>query len=166
MKTPGALFLLATGVLHAIVVAMVAPGLPDRVPTHFGASGVDSWSSRSAALWMFGLLGAGTLLLFAVIALVTEKIPTSLINAPNKDWWTATPERESLMRRRMTNDMFVFGGATMLLITLVTADTSRAAQMENPEVGWVATLGLVGYLLFTVAFLIWMVVHRFARGPE
>lgn len=167
MKTPGTWFLLATGALHAVVLAAIAPGLPERVPTHFGiGGGADAWGSRSEVLWMFGLVSAGILVLFLLITLAMGKIPVSLINAPNKDWWIATPERETLMRRRMASDMNVFGGATMLLVTLLTVDTARAATTAEPRTGWATHLGLIGYLLFTVAFVVWMFVHRFARGEE
>lgn len=167
MNNRGFWLLIGAGVVHAAVVAAIAPGLPARVPTHFGPSGAaDSWSSRTEALWMFGLMGGGTLAFFLLLAFVMDKLPTSMLNVPNKDWWTATPEREALMRVRMNHDMNIFGAATVFLMSLITVDAARAADMADPQIGWLAIGGLLGYLLFTVGYVIWMFVRRFPRGAQ
>ncbi|WP_235738724.1 DUF1648 domain-containing protein [Nocardioides alcanivorans] len=167
MRNPGTLFLLATGVVHAVVLAMVAPGLPDRVPTHFGGSGkADDWSSRAEALWTFGLIGAGLLLLFVLISLWIPRMNASMINAPHKEWWTETPEREATLRRRIANDTSFLGGATILLISLTTVDTARAAQTSDPELGWLFWGGLIGYLLLTVGVVVWMYGWRYRPEQE
>lgn len=164
MNSPGTWFLMGTGVVHAIVLAAIAPTLPDRVPIHFGSGGADDWTSRAGALWTFGLIGGGLLLLFVLLTLWIPRMHISLVNTPHKDWWTATPQREALLRRRMASDTNVLGGATVLLITAATLDSARAAQTDAPQLSWIFWGSLIAYLAFTVGFVVWM--HGWRFRPE
>jgi uncharacterized membrane protein len=67
------------GLLSAIfVVVFNYRDLPQRIPTHFGVSGVvDHWGDKSALWLIVGL----SCVLYAVLSLV-RFLPTSLINVP------------------------------------------------------------------------------------
>ncbi len=164
MRKPAVPALIAAGLLHALVLATVAPGLPERVPMHFGGNGaVDDWGSRREALWTFGLIGAGLLALFLLLALCAPRIPVQFINLPaaSKEWWTATPEREAELRRRIGADLGWIGAATILLISATTLDTARAAQQEDPGLGWLFFTSLAVYLVFVAGWCIYTLTARY-----
>ena len=71
------------------------PLLPDRVASHFGASGQpDAWSSKESFVKIYFFVIAFIAVLFPGIGLILGKIPASLINLPNKDHWLSPERRE------------------------------------------------------------------------
>ncbi len=156
--------------LAALLVGALAhlvlyyPSLPDRVPSHFDARGVaDDWMSKDS----FALTMAATYALtggfFVVLAQLLPRIPTSMINVPNREYWLA-PERrnESLadVGRRLTR----FGAVTVVLILALVHETILVA-LERKET-------LSGFLLVMAAYgiytLIWCVglIRRFGKPPR
>lgn len=169
MRKSGMVVLIAAGLLHALVLAIVAPGLPERVPMHFSGSGaVDRWGSRSEALWTFGLVGGGLLALFLVLALVAPRLPMQFVNLPaaSKEWWTATPEREAELRRRLGTDLGLVGAATVLLISATTIDTAWAARREDPALGWLFFVSLAVYLVLVIGWCVYTVTSRYRPESE
>lgn len=167
MKLPGARRLfLASVLLHAGVVVVAAFVLPDRVPLHFDASGEpDRVGSRLEALVAFAGLGAVLAGVLGGIAAAAPRIPLGHVNLPaaSKRWWSATPERERRMRRRLARDLWQLGAATMLLLAGLCGLTIRAARSSDPALGpwsWI----LVGvYLVVVVA---WSIRTVRANRPE
>ncbi len=69
--------------------------LPDRVAIHFNISGQpDGWASNGMNTVFFSATFLILNALFAGIALLMKKIPVSLINMPNREYWFA-PERRA-----------------------------------------------------------------------
>jgi hypothetical protein len=90
--------------------------LPDRIATHFGISGTpDAWGTKTA----FFLWYAVTTVFLASVLLWTprmlSKIPTALINLPNKDYWLA-PERKDETIAYIGRGMLLFGSGTLLFL--------------------------------------------------
>ncbi|WP_181407589.1 DUF1648 domain-containing protein [Nocardioides sambongensis] len=136
---------------YAAAWVLACVRLPDRVPLHFGGGGdVDRWGGRTEALVTFAVLGLAMIALFAGLAAV--RVPTSMLNVPHKEWWTATTEREERMRTMMREDGLRLGAATLLLLTAVLLLTVRAAGLAEPRLdGWFAVaLGL--YLAYLAGF--------------
>lgn len=86
------------GLLYLALVAFLirtAPGLPDRVASHFGMEGAaNGWMSRPSYLAFqtaFPLLLA---LLFVGILALIRMLPARFVNLPNRDFWLA-PERRA-----------------------------------------------------------------------
>ena len=83
--------------LIAVFISLCAfyyPNLPNLMAAHFnGAGEPDAWMSKRN----FFLLEAGLLLLiileFTLLPYLTAKMPQSLINIPNKDFWFAGERR-------------------------------------------------------------------------
>lgn len=72
-------FSLALVVLSFILIRIHLPELPERIPTHFNASGqADSWG-RPQSLWFLLMVQAGGSLLFLILPYISRKIP-QLIN--------------------------------------------------------------------------------------
>lgn len=74
----------AVGVLILIIFSIVSwPELPDKIPSHFGASGFpDGWSSKQS-IWFLPGIGAGLFVLLTIVS----KFPHT-INFP----WAVTDE--------------------------------------------------------------------------
>ena len=64
------------------------PQLPPKVATHFNLEGeADSWMSKEAATIMMIALQLGLPLFLVGITALTSRLPTSLINIPNREYW-------------------------------------------------------------------------------
>lgn len=138
---------------YLAVLAWAMTQLPDRVASHFDAAGrVDGWSSRPGYL-AFGL-GIGVFVL-AGLPLLTRLLLRGSgagINVPHKDYWLdpAHPERRAEFARRFTDDMLVFTGATVLLLTFMHVESVWANRQDPPQSGpgmWVA-LGVYLVVIF------------------
>jgi hypothetical protein len=142
----------------ALCIAQVAyyyPLLPDRVTSHFGASGQpDAWSSKESFVKIY-------LIVVAFIA-VLRKTPTSMINLPNKDYWLS-PECAEETIDVLWRQFLWFGSATLLLLLDIFHQSFRvhlgkAQALEHP------VASIVGYVLFTTLWSIGLIA-KFMRKP-
>ncbi len=151
--------LVVSAVLHMIYYY---PLLPERVASHFNGSGrPNGWSGKA----VFFAIYAGMVILMAVIQTATRlsstKIPVSLINLPNKDYWLS-PERRAESVATLMQYMTGFWSATLFFLM----STMHLAIRVN--LGWRRGLGdwffllFGGYILFTMTWTI-SLVKRFAR---
>lgn len=99
------------GLLGAMVLrfATQIASLPPVVASHFGPGGQpDGWMSRGIFA-VFGLLPVIVSLIVVVGApRLTSRLPISMINLPNKDYWLA-PERRALGLTKLAGQMEWFG---------------------------------------------------------
>lgn len=99
------------GLLGAMVLrfATQLSSLPPVVASHFGPGGQpDGWMSRGVFAG-FGLLPVIVSLIVVVGAPhLTSRLPTSMINLPNKEFWLA-PERRGLALSKLAEQMEWFG---------------------------------------------------------
>lgn len=148
----------------AMILALVvsAPHLPERVASHFDASGTaDGWISRSAHLWTIGGLAVGLSLAMLLLFYCLRFLPASGINLPNRDYWLA-PER----RRDTFAALFRAGiwlacleVVLMLGLHLLLVDANAAKPPHMSDGVWLIGGG------FLVAVGVWSVllVRRFYR---
>jgi uncharacterized membrane protein len=122
------------------------PLLPDRVASHFGASGrPDAWSSKESFVKLYLIVVAFITVLFPGIGLVLRKIPVSLINLPNKDYWLS-PERAEETIDVLSRQFLWFGSATLLLLLDIFHQSFRvhlgkAQTLEHPVASIVVFVG-------------------------
>lgn len=113
------------------VLAWQVAVLPERVPTHFGADGrADGWSSRTGALAFSALLPLLLLLLAPFTSMLVVRAP-ELINAPNKQWWTATAARLRRYERLLREDLWLMMLVTLAL--LVAMQVAIVFAAESPD---------------------------------
>ncbi len=160
---------IALYVLLALIVVMIVqvlyyyPRLPDMMASHFNEAGEpDGWSSKSSFFAILGGLIVLTALIFAGMGLWLPKLPTSIINLPQRDYWLA-PERREETFRVLSEYMLWFGAVTMLLFVgmihqIVQANLKADPRLENP---W---LFLAPYLAFTGVWIL-ALIKRFQRKP-
>jgi uncharacterized membrane protein len=100
-------------VVHALYYY---PRLPAEVAHHFGASGQpDAWGSKMQFLMVYLVTVAVMAASFLGLGLAMPKIPNSIINLPNKDYWLA-PERRQQTLDYMLPRLLWFGSITMVLL--------------------------------------------------
>jgi len=164
MKTPFGVFL-------AVVLASLAhtvyfyPQLPERMASHFNASGQpDGWSTPAA--FVFFDLGVTALLaaVFLLLPLFLARVPTRWWNLPNKDYWLA-PERRDQTVRLVRTQMLWFGAATLALLAIVKHLAIQANLMETPHLSTRTMVYLMGLYFGFVA--VWTVrfIMMFYRKP-
>ena len=140
--------------LYAAVVAVSALVLPERVPVHFGPGGeADSYETRTWAITVDVVLGTALTALFAGLAAWMRRVPLDFVNVPHPEHWK-TPEHEPELRRRLRDDLYGVGAATLLLLAALTAVITRVAVEGGDRLPWGA-LGLV--LAYLVGMAVWTV---------
>ena len=153
MSVSRALILLLAGA--GIVLAYhYYPQLPDVVASHFDGQGTpNDYTSRDGVFVVFGVLYAGTLLVFLGLGPLFGHLPTRWFNMPHREYYLAAERREDTLRF-MTTRLEWFGVATMLLL-LVTfklafeANLEKDAHLDNASMLW----ALGAYFLYTTIWL-------------
>lgn len=143
-------------------VAYAAVKLPERIASHFGASGAaDGWSSRSSYLTFTILIAAFMMLgLPALGRLLTLGSGTGM-NIPNKEYWLR-PENRPELRRRITEDMVFLGAVTGLLLSWIDVLVVQANQSATPSLGASSWVAMGAYLSIITGWSIWMMTKRYA----
>src|SRR5699024_378687 len=135
---------------------------PDTVASHFDASGQpDDWSSKANTLGLLVPIGVGIPALFS-IRWIWEKLPSSIVNIPFKDYWLNSGERASLYDCLMQFMRFT-GGALALLLTSVLVMIMREGRGATMPTG-MTFLPTGVFLIITAAALINLV--RRLRPPR
>ncbi len=153
--------ILVTSLGHA---AYYYPLLPERIASHFGASGLpDAWSDKKSFFDTYFIVLAVITVLFPGIGFLLRRTPVSFINLPNKAYWLA-PERKEETIAVLSRRFLWFGSATLLLLLDLfhqsfRVQLGRARGLEHP------VAGLVAYLGFAVIWSIALIV-RFSRKPQ
>ncbi len=156
------LFIIAL-LLCIVQAAYYYPLLPDRVASHFGASGrPDAWSSKDSFVKIYLVVVAFVAVLFSGIGSLLRRTPASLINLPNKDYWLS-PERAEETIALLSRQFLWFGSATLLLLLDIfnqsfRVQLGRSQTLEHPVVS------LVVYIGFTVIWSI-VLIAKFRRKP-
>lgn len=132
---------------------------PESVPLHYGPTGVpDRWGKPSELLAVHaGLIGIGSALFFALPALL-GRLPASLVNLPNKDYWLA-PERRAETTAKFAVWSSTFGTALNLLVI-----TMQAVLAPNERPSPLPLVVVSSFVLFTLGSCVWLV--RSFRLPK
>jgi uncharacterized membrane protein len=154
---------IAIVLLHAGQTTYYYPRLPALVAQHFDAAGrANGWASRDfffAFSWMM-LLGISAI--FMLTPRMLRRVPVSMINLPNKDYWLA-PERKDESMRFLEREMQWMGVLTVAFILLVLHLAIRA----NLDPGHRFESG--PFLILLVLFLVatcWWIVRLYRRFPK
>jgi uncharacterized membrane protein len=161
-NTSRILFILAI-LLCLVQAAYYYPLLPDRVASHFGASGQpDAWSGKDTFLKIYLIAVAFIAILFSGMGFILRKTPSSLINLPNKDYWLS-PERRQETLDLLSRQFFSFGSATLLLLLDIFHQAFRvhlgkALTLEHPVASIVVYIGFSTFLSIGL-------IAKFKRRP-
>ena len=143
-------------------IAWYYPQLPDQIATHFNGRGQPDGSSGKVGF----VVGQGFLLVFMPaffvgISCLIGRLPTSLINVPNRDYWLS-PARKAvtlaILHRMMLLFALVMTTFMAGLMHLILAANLGGQRPLGPGFG--ALVG--GQLVSVVALLVW-ILTRFRR---
>lgn len=146
---------LAVIVLSAIAIvclfALTWARLPERMATHFDAGGVaDGWMSRNGYAWFSGGLFVFLVGILSGIGWLVPRLPTSLINLPNKEYWLDATRRASTLRA--VQDMLLwFAAATSVFLALLLQLTIQTNRMADPRMPATALWLILGIYLAAVS---------------
>ena len=164
MRIPLLLFLavLAASIAHSL---HYYPQLPERMASHFNASGQpDGWSTPAAFLCFDIGMNAFMAAVFVLLPLFMARIPTRWWSLPNRDYWLA-PERLDQTIRLVRVQMLWFGAATLALLAVVKHLAIQANLMEEPHLSTRTMVYVMGLYFGFVA--VWSVrfIMMFYRKP-
>jgi uncharacterized membrane protein len=140
--------------------------LPERVATHFDASGkVNGWMSRSTHNAFMLLFGLGLPSFIMALMWVMRFLPPNLMNVPNAAYWRS-PEHYPTAMKFMQEWSRWFAACELLWITLLNHQIVAANLTKPPHLATAPMLWLTGVFLIVVgASIVWMIRH-FSRTPE
>jgi uncharacterized membrane protein len=140
----------------AFLVGMAATyaRLPERMASHFGASGVaNDWMSRDGYVWfMVGVVTFASLTMIAAFGSI-RFLPNAVINIPRRDYWLAPERRDETARTLMRFGLLMVGFESLFFLAIhlmvVAANESQPVRLSN-DVWWllVAFLATTGVLAF------------------
>ena len=139
--------------------------LPERVASHFGASGAaDGWSSRTDYLVLNVIITALIVIGFPAIGLLATRGSGTALSIPHKEYWLR-PENRAELSRRLTSDLAFFAAITTLLLAWIDVLVVRANQSQVPSLGASSWVALGAYLAVVLIWTVWMVTKRYAPPP-
>jgi len=159
------LLFLGAMIAAAACVLATAPGLPERVATHFGGSGVaDGWMTRAGYV-RFMLLFVVVLpsVLLAAIGLLPRLLP-QWVNLPNRTYWLAPERRDDSLHFLLAHACW-FGVLMLLFMVAIHYLLLQANAASPPRL---STAPFVALLTAFVAGLgVWMATlyRRFRVYP-
>lgn len=148
-----------TGLLGIALTVISAQYLPERVATHFSFSGSpNAWSSNLVNTLFFSAMYLLMNALFLAIPWFVQKLPPSMINMPNRDYWLA-PERHAQSVQKIGAYMAAFAVGVNLFMIAVESLTFAANRSMVP-------LSPVGIIAVGAAFFVFMIlwIMQFIRA--
>lgn len=136
--------------------------LPERVAIHFGADGnPNDWLGKTGATILSSGLLVGIPLFFAMIPMVVQRLPTAMINIPNREYWFA-PERREESLKALSSFMAWFNVAITTFVVCINHITFVANRDAQPLAMGLFGTALVAFLLTTFVGVGFM-IRRFSR---
>jgi len=151
-------------VLLVLATALVAVGrvvalwdrLPKNMASHFDGSGrPDGFTTPVTFFWTFAGIGGGVLLLLLATPHLVRRLPTSLINLPNREYWLAPARRDEAVARlgrlmawfTLALALFLYG----ILELVLHANLTRSGLPSGPFIALLAGIyGATAWLLVAV----------------
>lgn len=156
---------LAVMVGAALLVHRQAGQLPERVASHFGASGkADGWMAREAEVRAVYRLVLAPPLFVIGLCYAIRFLPSRFLNVPNEAYWR-TPENysracEILFRSSLWIGALMAAWAVSLHALIVAANRLTSLVLDSRGLA-VITIMLAGAVVGWIVFL----ARRFSRVP-
>ncbi len=154
--------------LVAIVCGQVLyyhPQMPETVMSHFDAAGTpNGWMSKDMFFFFYGVL----FLLMTIFAIglprYIERLPTSLINLPNKEYWLSPEHRCATMD--MLRSQLTWFGLSVLAFIVIVMQFAIVANISPDQTFSSGTI-LIILGIFLAGTLIWSInmIRQFTKIP-
>jgi uncharacterized membrane protein len=160
-RVPRALF-------FAIILAAFAqcvhdfPLLPDRLASHFGASGMpNGWMTKTQFFTTYALVLLPALFIEFWLHRKISKTPEAKLNLPNKEYWLA-PERRTETFTYFES-FFAWYGCAFLFVEVFAMGLAMRANLDTPpQLPTVPIVSILsGFVVFNVVAVVAM-LRRFS----
>jgi uncharacterized membrane protein len=143
-------FLIGTFVAQAVYYY---PVLPDPMASHFdGAGRPDAWMSKRS-FFIFEALILGLIVLeFTLLPWLIGKMPLSLINMPNKQYWFADERREETLA--VIGRFFEWFAAALLALFTAVNQLVFRANLDGENLSSKMWLILLAFFVFVAVWLV------------
>lgn len=158
------LLLIITALLPLLYLVVMYDSLPQKVASHFDASGnADGFMTKSSFFFMLGGIVIFLSAMFVGLSIFLRKLPLSLLNVPNKDYWFSDERKEASFD--ITEKIFsLMGIATLLFFLLIIHLTIKYNVEVNPEQLSNFFIYLISYLV-VIFSLVGFIYYHF-RKPK
>ena len=155
MKRFWHLFWIFTLVIMALQLIFQFPELPERIPSHFDFQGnPDGWSSKSSFIIIMIAVIVGINIWYPLIGILVRKIPRSLINIPNKDYWYETPRRMEYMTGILKTMLaMMFSIMNLIFIYLFYYTYQMALELEPVLELWYVFIPILIITVYPIVYL-------------
>ena len=129
-RLPHLVFLgiLAAGILE---VLRDFPLLPERMASHFGASGMpNGWMAKPQFLEIYAIVLLPALALEFWVARRVSTMPAVRLNLPNKDYWLSPERREATFA--YFKQFFAWYGCAVLALEVFAMSLAMRANLNPP----------------------------------
>lgn len=145
--------------LEAVVLAVMClhfySRLPEKIATHFGAGGAaNGWMTKRDFMFLYLGLCIFMACLFLLLPRLIMRLPDSMINLPNKDFWLA-PDRRRRTIGIMGEKMAWLGVLILALFIAMAYFTFQANLLPRPMLDEKATI--VTMVAFFLCMGVWLV---------
>ena len=136
------------------------PQLPETIASHFDAGGqANGFMSKFGFIVFEVILLSILLAIFLSAAKLLTKMPDSMINLPNKDFWLAPERRERTLA--VFGDFFAWLSvaltAMFIAVNYLVLNANLMEKDPNPRQFWI----VLGLFFASVAVLIFVYLRRF-----
>ena len=127
---------IAVVLLHAAQTLYYYPRLPAVVAQDFGVDGrANGWASRDVFFVISWTILLGISAIFMLAPRLLRRVPASLINLPNKDYWLAPDRKEEslnfLERQMEWMGVLTVGFIAMVMHLAIRANLVPERRLEN-----------------------------------
>jgi uncharacterized membrane protein len=140
------------------------PLLPDRMASHFGASGMpNGWMTKSQFFTIYAVVLIPALFVEFWVGRSVSKQPSARINLPNKEYWLA-PERRAATFAYFEVFFAWYGCAFLALETFAMGLAMRANLNPPPQLPTGSIVSaLVAFVFFNIVAVV-AVYRRFSMA--
>ena len=132
--------------------------LPDPIPSHFDANGqVNGEMSKLGFYVLMGSLNLIFLIGFPMLGKLLGRLPDSMINLPNKEYWLATERRKETIAKSsemLTTIAWMTGWLFIGIIQLTALVAVKSRDSTSPEMIWLMAI----YLIAIIAIVIYLFI--------
>ena len=158
LKYPAIIFFLVV-TLSLILPVFYYPHLPETIAAHYNIKNEpDAWMSKQTSFVIHFATMVILAVMFSCIIYFVPKLPKTMINLPNKDYWLNENNREETFAvfRRF---MFWLGSITMGFLSLVIQEVYNTNIAGKSKLTFAIWIYLAIMLFMTAILIIKMILY-------
>ena len=157
------LFLIASATAFIASLFYFLPSLPDRIATHFGASGQpNGWMTREQHIIAIALVGFAIPAFVIGVCYCIRFFPSSMLNVPRASYWRS-PEHYPDACRILLHWSFLFGATSFLWTGILNYQLALANRFNPPFLGPIPVMMVSGIFIASTGVLILLLILQFLK---